>query len=1700
MQPNPPNPKNRGWRDQVKPAGRKNEAEKAWRKEATAPAKAKTEGWSRRTKLLFASLGIFALVGGIIYFIWMILLPRPPFVAFTVADYETNLAIPVNISGANTIADLTDTLGNKGQRVHQCSSAENWQEAFDKFKGLYRKPKTFVLFPALHGGADEKGPYLILDKENPGDDAKSLIRLDAILEEFRGLPEETRKLLILDATQVRAIRRLMLGNDFARSLQEQEQKIKDIPNLVVLCSASPFQKSWYSEEWRKTAFGYYLGEGLKGAADLKEEGGDNSGRVSALELFRYVRKKVQIWAHDNRDAGQEPMLLPQGAEGEERARNMELVVYEKYEPPAEKVPTAPAIPERKLTEAWANAQKLMKDAPSAAVYSPHLLTKYLDTLIRAEQLFRAGREAKANYLLDSLLAQTQRDIESKKGLKDLESLSAAFPMPAVLGQPDRMKADKIRDQMEPLWTLKSAKERVEHWKKIFGQKDKEILYVRLGAWLYDQVLGPGDLWENATKAHQIVKDLEIAPENRPAELHHLFKWYEDLPYYCSGNVPKHLKLALQTRRLAERAALDIPAPSNQDNHPYREFVYRWIQAAQGKADESRRKGQDLLFSSLPRDRETSESLLKDAFKRYEAIQEDAEKVRQGFVARSQVMAELPYFSRWLAEAQLGTHGNNRAIIDWVRKTQDLWDKTHNLNRLLEAVPEEDPAAQIKKIQSETKKVGDDFKAIKEDLYNKLCKKLAGLEKGKGLKDEFHALEAALSVPFVADPESRLRMLGNLRDISEKLNKQTGQQAEGGANHPDKEDACFSAQRMGRINLAMLGKDTFKQSKDNFTLVKGRLEEFDPARPWWNLLALCNEDVGARWRQLPREVKKIAEPLEKSEDLDRAARDLLLAERLCRQMDGAGANSIQPLDPVSLRRKLHAHYLLLWQAQRTLDDRWFDENNKEYYRAVGLKYVRDARALLGGKGKRLGEAQRREQELETPVDIRFAWPEEANAPFMPGRSAVPEVHITSEADFPLHYRIDFSRGLKGYPVARVAEIKIKADPDKIKDWGLSRSYEIGDKTEPAITLAGLQNPNYPRLFTNQPASPEIAGNKTPVKLDGHYRGKRFPLTTDVFFHRRANTIIYQYPLPPRAGTLVFASDALHEEFSPKQGALTILLDLSGSMDFNLVLKDKTTPTRLEEAKKALDKMLAALPTGLEVSFWIFKGPTFAGGMDKDIKKIFYTKSWDKEDAATIKRTLRRYPPKGGTPMVEALEEAVPELMKTKRKRKTLVVLTDGVPDEGKGAANLRRLPAKIKSVFRNAQMRVHVVGFKLTQLEADEVDIAPVFKKAIEKLKGKNLLGSFHPVEKTKDLIAILLQTLKWNYQFLTPGTDEDEENSEQLAEISREKEVIGELRLADWYRFNLDQHKRKLFWDNVSYPDKRPAIDIGPGELWPYRMVKTKKNEFQLQRASLLRKGPDWNKTTDGSKEWIMAVPDNLKVRGVSQELLVFIESLSADLNKTPAPSHLWLELRDKKGQPILGQRWGGRPGYPAPAWRLEAENLKEADLRAWVRDTTWGGQSIRVLKDKGPLVLEVYNTTVTDVKGVHIESCRVEQFNKVDPVDSLGKRDDHTKVWCLVVRLSYPKDSPILAWPEPMVDPEKHGGFEHHFYVDVGGKRGKYTGIFWYGALSDKKVKDKVERIRLYSVTALQTNDVTRKLKMSLEAPSGGGPIQDYRSVLGLK
>ena len=88
-----------------------------------------------------------------------------------------------------------------------------------------------------------------------------------------------------------------------------EEEKAHVPKLHILNSTSPGQVGYSSPELRGSVFGYFLAQGLSGAADV-ESGGNHNGKVSLRELDRYLKAKVSQWVIENRDDVQEPMLLP----------------------------------------------------------------------------------------------------------------------------------------------------------------------------------------------------------------------------------------------------------------------------------------------------------------------------------------------------------------------------------------------------------------------------------------------------------------------------------------------------------------------------------------------------------------------------------------------------------------------------------------------------------------------------------------------------------------------------------------------------------------------------------------------------------------------------------------------------------------------------------------------------------------------------------------------------------------------------------------------------------------------------------------------------------------------------------------------------------------------------------------------------------------------------------------------------------------------------------------------------------------------------------------------------------------------------------------------------------------------------------------------------------------------------------------------
>ena len=81
------------------------------------------------------------------------------------------------------------------------------------------------------------------------------------------------------------------------------------------------------------------------------------------------------------------------------------------------------------------------------------------------------------------------------------------------------------------------------------------------------------------------------------------------------------------------------------------------------------------------------------------------------------------------------------------------------------------------------------------------------------------------------------------------------------------------------------------------------------------------------------------------------------------------------NPVQEARQLRLQGLLAWQAERLLQDHWFDldPSRPPYYRRAGLLYVSDARRLDPRRGSPQEALQALQERLEQPGDLVLAVP-------------------------------------------------------------------------------------------------------------------------------------------------------------------------------------------------------------------------------------------------------------------------------------------------------------------------------------------------------------------------------------------------------------------------------------------------------------------------------------------------------------------------------------------------------------------------------------------------------------------------------------------------------------------------------------------------------------------------------------------------------
>lgn len=1679
-------PPNRGWRKGADDGGASRGGKRGWQQDASTGTASSRPKLSKKHKLTLALGGIGAILAILVGVIFWPKGAQPVRVVVLGADYEdTRLAVPANPYAKPLLRDLEDwakksaELDNGTQRLsvqgtELTSAADPYAEAIKEARE--KGTPTFVLFINAHGGADEKGAYLLSKDANLRDLDRARMRLDKLFEDLKLLPEGMNKVLIVDAAQVPADWDLgMVHNDFARAFLAEARNAK-VPNLVVLAACDEDQRSWTSEDWRQSIFAHYVAEGLKGAADENHD-----SRITALELHKYVASNVKHWTRHNREALQEPVLVGD----ESLAGNVEM----HFLPPGYSY-AAPELPKLKdvdMLAAWTESQRLAGSTPPPTAYAPHLWREYLDTLLRAERLYRADDTAAAGRHLQTLNELGGR-IE-RAGLSARDSSQTTLAMPAALGRslPEDQEK-KLATDVSKLW---EDREPAAFKKKLLALQEaapekwqKQLLRVRMSALILERIAAQPDA--NLEPGSRILAALDETLNPRPAEVQFTVLLNRDL---AEKRPPAALLTrALEVRQRAEEAALGAGGRSKDGFlAAYSEQVHPWVREQIVAGDQKRRLAQDLLLAADEDSWKQAGTLLDEADKSYEAAQTNAVQVRKAIRARDEALVVLPYYTAWLARER--DHDQWKVIDD---QLVPLWKKTHELRQALETSDPKAPANKIKALGDR----GDEVAGGVADLRSTFDKRAHDVA-GSGLQKRWHDIEAVLAVPFI-EPDLRRQLLSWSRKISATLNEQSAKEASAAGGVTKEENAKQvreSAQRQGRLALEMIGEEEFKRLEhEKYSVVENWIKTADESA-WWKSLVKVGDEIGFRLTHEAIDADKLAQDGHQL-PLDKAAEPLRVACGLGHRLDGAGAASLGSVDPVGEERRLQLHDLLLAEAGRTFGDYLAAEDGKvPYYRTVGLIFTRDAADLVGKdatdlsdeqKAKRLAGVKKTEDLLKSPDDVVIQLFDAGE--WKPGPATL---DLTAEKPEERLYRVHAPTNVPdGYPVVWPKpgpQVMVVRDGSTEKEI-LARSVleEIGTKRQDVIV----------RPFAVKQVEGPARSEKTDQVMRGLYRGRRLEHRTEIALFQKPDLIVLQPEVPRTARVAVQAGDGVD---AAGNTAIAIVLDCSGSMgDVNS--KTPRSKWRYTRALTELRTVLKNLPAGVYVSLRVFSDyDDNPKNWSRPLRKL---KKWDPEQINEVMDQLEKLIPWQETPLVRAIWRAKREDFKYPsgedfKGARTIVVLTDGADNLFAKDADLTdiapTIPDFLEKTFKDSNVALHVVGFEVSDQDRKDQE---TFIKGINKLGPE---ASYVDAADTKQLAAALRRAMLQMHFWIKADGGPDTGLPQEGADISRPGKNL------QWVTDIPPGTYRVRIRTNREYEQR---IRLAAGDSLALRLVPVGKG-IGFQRyvyAESFVGGVGRDPKMVKKDDWLMAVLQNQrKVSGPLEgdQMMVTIERPGKVVDENTRielqkPGFVWFEVPAPDKDNPVNLRWYPLADYPAPAYSL--------DTSPWPRsapvslDAYWSDEipasAKRVLRndtDDFNSVIDIANRSVDGVADekvkIVIESVRHERqtVERKAPPDFNKPGETDKDVDCLVVRLRFPAGKPYFVQL-----PESLGtvGQEHRFYSQAG----KYTGVFWNVT---KEQAQALKALTLVSVEGAKKKAISvPKLELGKPEADWGRPLKPPDNV----
>lgn len=338
-----------------------------WR-QSSGPGAA--SGSSRGTRIAIALMSLLAVAGGIAGLWYWIQSPQHVrFITIPVVEY-TDPSWPPN-SWAERDGDLLLACFPESEKAFAFQEQERLGPLL---QSLREEKRPLVIYISSLGHTKGGAVYLLPGHAKPNDVA-TWTPIEDVLTRF-GEMTARHKLLILDISMpIADTFRGPPTDDVSERLHAVLKQKGDQLGGFVLTSCAAGEVSQSLDVEQSTVFGYYLSEGLRGAADGYS--GERDGRVTARDIAEFTAARVARWSVNNRGTRQTPTLYGNGPD---------FPLTFSAQSPAEP-PTPMTYPDW-LTTGW--RERDARRSAEAYRLAPAAAAALDVDLVRAERSWQAG--------------------------------------------------------------------------------------------------------------------------------------------------------------------------------------------------------------------------------------------------------------------------------------------------------------------------------------------------------------------------------------------------------------------------------------------------------------------------------------------------------------------------------------------------------------------------------------------------------------------------------------------------------------------------------------------------------------------------------------------------------------------------------------------------------------------------------------------------------------------------------------------------------------------------------------------------------------------------------------------------------------------------------------------------------------------------------------------------------------------------------------------------------------------------------------------------------------------------------------------------------------------------------------------------------------------------------------------------------------